>query len=203
VEIRALLPSRSVAYVVLFHASVGQTPGFLALAEQVRAAGHTVATPDLYQGRTFSGPEEGMAYAQEIGGPETLLDAGVHAVNGLPPDVVYAGVSMGVMPAQKLAQTRREARGALFLESCLPPDYFADSWPADVPVQVHGMDGDPYFAAEGDIDNARTLVAQAAHGELFVYEGERHLFTDSSLPSYDAGATRLVLSRMLTFLAAH
>jgi dienelactone hydrolase len=188
--------------VVLFHASVGQTPGLLALGDQVRAAGHTVATPDLYAGRTFSGPEEGMAYAQEIG-LETLLEAGVHAVDGLAQDVVYAGVSMGVMSAQKLAQTRPDARGALLLESCLPPDYFADSWPVDVPVQVHGMDSDPFFAGEGDIDHARTLVAQAADGELFVYNGEGHLFTDSSLPSYNAGATRQVLSRMLTFLAAH
>jgi dienelactone hydrolase len=187
--------------VVLFHSSVGQTRGFLALADQVRAAGHTVSTPDLYEGRTFPGPDEGMAYAEEIGGLDKIITAGVRATDGLPPDVVYAGVSMGVLSAQKLAQTRPDARGAVFLESCLPPDHFADSWPVAVPVQVHGMDRDPYFAGEGDMENASALVAQAADGGLFVYDGDRHLFTDSSLPSYDAEAARLVLSRVLAFLA--
>ena len=197
------LGSLSVVHVVLFHSSVGQTRGFLALAEQVRDGGNTVTTPDLYDGRTFSCPEQGMAHAEEIGGLFRVIDAGVRSVDGLPPDVVYAGVSMGVLSAQKLAQTRPGARGAVFLESCLPPDYFGDSWPAQVPVQVHGMDRDPYFGGEGDIDNARVLVAQADDGELFVYRGDQHLFTDSSLPAYDDEACRSLLSRVLKFLAAH
>jgi len=192
-----------VAHVVLFHSSVGQTRGFLALAEQVRAVGNTVITPDLYDGRTFSSPEEGMAHTEQIGGLDRIIEAGVRSVDGLPSDVVYAGVSMGVLSAQKLAQTRSGARGAVFLESCLPANYFADSWPAHLPVQVHGMDRDPYFAGEGDIDNARVLVAQADDGELFLYPGDQHLFTDSSLPAYDDEACRSLLARVLSFLTAH
>lgn len=191
------------AHVVLFHSSVGQTPGFLALAEQVRDEGNTVTTPDLYDGRTFSGIHEGMAHAEQIGGLDTIIEAGVRLVDGLPLDVFYVGVSMGVLSAQKLAQTRPGGRGAVFLESCLPPNSFGDSWPGQLPVQVHGMDSDPYFAGEGDIDNARTLVAQADDGELFLYAGDQHLFTDSSLPAYDDTACRLLLARVLTFLAAH
>ena len=62
------------------------------------------------------------------------------------------------------------------------------------------MEGDPFFAGECDVDHARELVAQADDGELFVYAGDAHLFTDSSLPSSDPAATASVLSRMLAFL---
>lgn len=186
---------------MLFHSAVGQTPGFLAFAEQLRAGGHLVTTPDLFEGRTFSSVQEGSAHAEDVG-LDKVTEAGLAAAEGLPPEVVYAGVSMGVLSAQKLAQTRPGARGAVFMESCLPQNYFADSWPSHLPVQVHGMDGDPYFAGEGDIDNARALVASAEEGQLFTYRGDQHLFTDSSLPSYDAEAASLVLSRVLTFLAA-
>jgi len=62
------------------------------------------------------------------------------------------------------------------------------------------MDADPFFAGEGDIDAARALVNEVEDGELFVYSGDRHLFTDSSLPSYDADASALVTERVLDFL---
>ena len=127
------------ARVLLFHSSVGQTPGFLDLAEQIRAAGHTVTAPDLFAGRTFAGPEDGMAHVEELGGLTRIVELAVRTAEGLPEDVVYTGVSMGVPTAQKLAQTRPGARGAVFLEACLPPD-FAGSWPTGVPVQIHGMD---------------------------------------------------------------
>jgi dienelactone hydrolase len=105
------------------------------------------------------------------------------------------------MPAQKLAQTRPGARAALLFESCVPPWEFGSPWPAGVPVQIHGMDADPFFAGEGDIDAARALVDEAADAELFVYPGEQHLFADSSLSSYDADATALLTQRVLDFLA--
>ena len=59
-------------------------------------------------------------------------------------------------------------------------------------MQIHGMDADPFFVDEGDIDAARELVAAAEHGELFLYPGDQHLFADSSLPSYDADAAALL-----------
>ena len=189
------------AEVVLFHSVVGQTPGFLAFADDIRGGGHTVHAPDLFDGRTFPGPAQGMAYAEAVG-LEHIIELGVKAASALAPEVVYAGISMGVLSAQKLAQTRVGARGALLLESCLPATYFGESWLTGVPVQIHGMDHDPFFAGEGDIDNARALVASADEAELFVYAGDKHLFTDSSLPTYDAQAAELLLSRVLAFLSA-
>ena len=106
------------------------------------------------------------------------------------------------MPAQKLAQTRAGARGALFFHSCAPVSQFGDSWPEDVSVQIHSMDADPFFVDEGDIDAARALVASAAHAELFLYPGNGHLFADSSLPSYDATAAAVLRRRVLEFLTA-
>ncbi|HXZ63148.1 MAG TPA: dienelactone hydrolase family protein [Streptosporangiaceae bacterium] len=189
------------AEVVLFHHALGLTPGVVAFAGQLRDAGHTVHTPDLYDGRTFGTLDEGVANAAEIGFEE-VLERGVRAVDGLPDGLVYAGISLGVMPAQKLAQTRPGARGALLLEACLPVSEFGDAWPEGVPVQIHGMDADPFFAGEGDVDAARALVEQAADAELFLYPGDRHLFTDSSLPAYDPAAAALVTERVLAFLAS-
>ena len=189
------------AQVLLFHHAQGQTPGFLAFAEDLRRTGNKVHTPDLFDGRTFGTVDEGVAYAQKIGFPE-IIERGVRASDGLPAELVYAGFSLGVMPAQKLAQTRAGARGALLFEACVPLEYFGGSWPADVPVQIHGMDADPSFVGEGDIDAARALVAAAAHAELFLYPGDKHLFSDSSLPSYDATAAALLRGRVLEFLAS-
>lgn len=188
------------AEVMLFHHAQGLTPGVVAFAHELRHAGHTVHTPDLFEGRTFGTVEEGVAYAREIGFGE-VLERGVRAAEGLPAELVYAGFSLGVMPAQRLAQTRPGARGALLFHACLPVSEFGPSWPEVVPVQVHAMDADPFFVEEGgDIDAARALVEEAEYAELFLYPGDRHLFADGSLPSYDADATALLSQRVRTFL---
>lgn len=189
------------AGIVLFHHALGLTPGIVAFADELRSAGHTVHTPDLYQGRTFDTIEEGVNHAREIGFGE-VTERGVRAVEGLPEDLVYGGFSLGVVPAQQLAQTRPGARGALLFYSCLPVSEFSPSWPEGVPVQVHGMDADPFFVDEGDIDAARALVDEAEDAELFLYPGNQHLFADSSLPSYDPDAAALLTQRVLDFLAA-
>ena len=190
------------AEVVLFHHAQGLTPGVVAFADELRRAGHTVHTPDLFDGRTFGSIEEGMAYAEQIGFPAEVLDRGARAVEGLPSELVYAGFSLGVLPAQMLAQTRPGARGALLCYSCVPVSEFGPGWPEGVPAQIHGMDADPIFAGEGDIDAARDLVNQAKDAELFLYPGDQHYFADSSLPSYDAEASALLIQRVLDFLAA-
>ena len=187
------------AEVLLFHHAQGQTPGIGAFADELRRAGHTVHAPDLYDGRTFATLDEGLAYAQQVGFGE-ILERGVRAAEGLADELVYAGFSLGVLPAQKLAQTRAGARGALLFYSCVPVSEFGTSWPADVPVQIHGMDADPIFVDEGDLDAARELVASAEQGELFLYPGDQHYFADSSLPSYDADAAELLTRRVLDFL---
>jgi dienelactone hydrolase len=189
------------AEVLLFHHAQGQTAGFHAFAGELRGAGHTVHTPDLFEGRTFGSIEEGMAFAGQLGFPDGIIGRGEQAANELPEALVYAGFSLGVVPAQKLAQTRPGARGALLFYSCVPVEMFG-TWPADVPVQIHGMDADPFFVGEGDIDAARALVDSTDGAELFLYPGDQHYFTDSSLPSYDADATVLLTRRVLEFLSA-
>jgi dienelactone hydrolase len=189
------------AEVVLFHHAQGLTPGVVAFADELRRAGHTVHTPDSYDGRTFETLEAGIGYAQEVGFDE-VLKRGTEAVDELPAELVYAGFSLGVMAAQRLAQTRPGARGALFFHACLPVSEFGSRWPDGVPVQIHGMDADPFFVDDGDIDAARALVEDAKDAELFLYPGDQHLFVDSSLPSYDADASALVTKRVLDFLSA-
>lgn len=185
--------------VVLFHHALGLTPGVVAFADDLRAAGHTVHTPDLFEGRTFGSIDEGVAHAQEIGFG-TVVERGVATAEQLAPEVVYAGFSLGVVPAQRLAQTRPGARGALLYYSCIPYREFGEAWPEGVPVQVHGMASDPIFAGEGDLDAARELVDSVAEGELFLYPGDQHYFADRTLPSYDAEAAALLLERTLAFL---
>ena len=188
------------AEVVLFHHALGLTPGVVAFADELRHAGHTVHTPDLFDGRTFDTIDDGIAFATSLGFPDEVLRRGSQAVDKLAAELVYAGFSLGVLPAQMLAQTRPGARGALLFYSCVPVNAFGSAWPDSVPVQIHGMDADPIFVGEGDIDAARELVAQASDGELFLYPGDQHYFADSTLASYDAGAARLLTSRVLDFL---
>ena len=188
------------AEVVLFHHAQGLTPGGVAFADELRRGGHTVHTPDLFDGRNFGSIGEGMRYAEQLGFPDEVIARWVRAIEGLPAGLVYAGFSLGVLPAQMLAQTRPGARGALLFYSCVPVSEFGPAWPDGVPVQVHGMDADPIFVGEGDIDAARALVDSAKEAELFLYPGDRHYFADSSLPSYDAAAAALVTQRVLDFL---
>jgi dienelactone hydrolase len=189
------------AEIVVFHHILGLTTGVASLANELRAAGHTVHTPDAYAGRRFDSIEAGAAFAHGPDAPDLdgLADA---AVAELPAELVYLGISLGVMQAQRLAQTRPGAAGAILLEAALPitGEWAIGPWPEGVPVQIHGMDADPFFAGEGDIDAAREIVATVPGAELYVYPGDQHLFEDRSLPSYDADATALLTARVLEFL---
>lgn len=189
------------AELLLFHHAQGQTAGFHAFADELREAGHVVHTPDLFDGQTFQSIEEGMAYAEELGFPDEILARGERAAEALPSKLVYGGFSLGVLPAQKLAQTRPDAQGALLFYACVPTGFFGP-WPPGVPVQIHGMDNDPVFVGEGDVDAARQIVDSTDDAELFLYPGDRHYFADSSLPSYDPGAAALLTRRVLDFLHA-
>ncbi len=188
------------ADVLLFHHAQGLTDGITRFADQLRAAGHTAHTPDLFDGQVFASLQEGAEYAAKIGFG-TVIGRGQAAAAELPAGLVYAGFSLGVLPAQMLAQTRPGTTGALLIEACVPISEFGGAWPAGVPVQVHGMEEDEFFAGEGDIDAARALVQAAApDAELFLYPGNRHLFADSSLPSYDETAATRLTQRVLAFL---
>jgi dienelactone hydrolase len=191
------------AEVVLFHHVQGLTDGVLEFADQLRGGGHAVHTPDLFDGERPATIDDGIAYVQSVG-TDVLGERADHAVTDLPQRVVYAGISFGAASAQRLAQTRPGASGALLYEACIPitGEWAFGPWPDGVPVQIHGMDADPFFALEGDLDAARELVQIIGPelGELFVYEGNQHLFIDSSLPSYDKPAAALVVQRSREFL---
>jgi dienelactone hydrolase len=190
------------AEVLLFHHAQGLTPGVHAFADELRAAGHTVHRPDLFDGRTFGSIDEGMAHIKAIGFDEARA-RGVKMADQYPEELVYAGMSFGEAIAQELAQTRPGARGALLFYSCIPisGEWAFGPWPDGVPVQIHGMDADPIFVGEGDIEAAREIVEKVEDAELFLYPGDQHYFADSSLPSYDAEATALLTKRVLEFLA--
>jgi dienelactone hydrolase len=185
--------------IVLFHHAQGLTDGVREFADQLRAAGHDVTVPDLYDGKTFEDLEDGVAYAEQVGF-ENIIERGRRAAESLPNELIYAGFSLGVLPAQMMTQTRPGAKGALLYHSCVPTSEFESPWPEGVPVQIHAMDADEYFVGEGDIDAARKLVEDVENAELFLYPGDRHLFADSSLPSYDAAAAALLMQRTLAFL---
>lgn len=186
------------AEVLLFHHAQGRTPGFLAFADRLRAAGHTVHTPDLYEGRTFASLDDGVGYAKQVGFDQ-IGERGRQSAEGLSPGLVYAGFSLGVLPAQSLAQTRPGAKGALLFSAAFPSSEFGSSWPAGVPLQIHMMERDPWVQ-EGDLDAARELVATNKGAQLFLYPGDRHLFADSSLPDFDEKAAALLTERVLGFL---
>lgn len=183
------------AEVLVFHHAQGLTAGCLALADELRAGGHVVHAPDLYEGRTFAELADGVAYAEEVGF-DTIVERGRLAAESLPPDLVYLGLSLGVMPAQTLAQTRPGAKGAVLVHAAVSTEYFGP-WPEGVPLQLHTMEDDE----QGDADVARELAEEVEGAELFLYPGDRHLFTDESLAAYDEEATALVKERVLRFLA--
>ena len=185
------------AEILLFHHAQGRTPGVLAFADGLRAAGHVVHTPDLYDGKTFADLDEGVGYARELGF-DKVIERGRLAAESLPDGLVYAGFSLGVMPAQLLAQTRPGAKGALFFSAALPATEFGDAWPQGIPLQIHMMEDDPWV--DEDLPAARELVGSADRAELFLYPGERHLFADESLPDYDDNAATLLRQRVLSFL---
>jgi dienelactone hydrolase len=183
------------ADIVLFHHAQGLTEGVLTFAEELRLAGHVVHVPDLYNGATFDTIVTGVEHAETIG-INTILDRADQAVYGLPEHLVYAGFSLGAVPVQGLAQTRRHARGALLYHGGSPTSRFPLPWSVGVPLQLHVMDDDEWM----ELDIAEALRDEVAGAELFVYPGSQHLFADSSLGDYDKPAAQLLLKRTLEFL---
>jgi dienelactone hydrolase len=183
--------------VLLFHHAQGLTAGVRRFADDLRGGGHTVHVPDLYEGRTFTGLDEGIGYAEEVGFG-TIIERGRLAAEDLPNELVYAGFSLGVLPAQALAQGRPGTKGALLFHAAVPPSEFDGSWPEGLPVQIHMMEDDE--VGREDLEAARQIADETTSAELFLYPGDRHLFADEGLPDYDEGATALLKERVLGFL---
>ncbi len=182
---------------ILFHHAQGLTDGVLAFADEIRRAGHRVTVPDLFEGATFTSIEAGVAHAKSIGFGE-ITARGEAAAANLPSNIVYAGFSLGAVPAQKLAQTRSGALGAILYHGVVPVSEFSPSWSSNVALQMHFTQNDPW--SEEDIEVTQDLADTVPGGELYLYPGTGHLIADSSLSEYDAAATALILERTVGFL---
>jgi dienelactone hydrolase len=189
--------------VVLFHPLLGLRPGVLQWADRLRAAGHIVHTPDLYDGEFFHDNASAAQRLRALGGFDELLARSKAAVSHFPFDVVYAGFSNGGACAELLAATRPGARGAILLHAPLPIRALGwKVWPETVPVQVHFAEKDP-LRDQRVID---TLAASVRHGgaifQHYDYPCSGHLFTDPDLPTFNAAACDLTTDRVLQFLDA-
>jgi len=185
---------------LLFHHAQGLTAGCVSFADELRAAGHVVHAPDLYDGKTFTELADGVGYAEQVGF-DTIIERGRLAADGLPNEIVYAGFSLGALPAQMLAQTRPGTKGALLFHSCVPTSEFGRPWPQGVPLQIHMMDADEWaLPPNEDLAVAHQLARTIENAELFLYPGDRHLFADNGLPDYDERAATLLRQRVLSFL---
>lgn len=157
--------------IALFHSAIGLDEGVHRLAEALRADGHTVHTPDLFEGRTFDTVAAGAAHRDAVG-IATLMERAAAAMAELPNDVVYIGLSMGAATAQWLALTRPGARAVVLLHGAVPLAMLGvERWPADLPTQVHCASDDP-FVERADVE----ALAQSAAVEAFFYPGDAHFF---------------------------
>ena len=189
--------------VVLFHSVLGLRQGELDAAQRLRADGHEVLLPDLYEGRRFDAYAPAMAWAEELG-VEPLFARGLLAVADVPDGFVVGGFSQGSTVAVAVA-TRRRVAGVLQLSGLNPLAWFGPgaTWPAGVDSQAHQKLDDPF--REDEVADAAVRAVSAAGGtlEVFDYPGGGHLFTDPTLPQeHDPVATELMWSRVLPFVRA-
>src|ERR687889_771517 len=193
------------AEVVLFHSALGLRPGVIAAAERLRVAGHTVHTPDYYDGEVFDDLDEGMRKEDALGYQEIARRAS-ESVAGLPDGLVYAGFSLGAVHAEVLAASRPGALGAVLMHGAVTVEalgeYFGvERWPEGVPVQVHYAADDPWVEAKEEVVPLGDAVRGAgAAFEAHTYPGSGHLFTDPDLPEYDRASSEAMWERVLTFL---
>ena len=188
------------AEVIVFHHALGRTAGIEAFGNALAVAGHDVITPDLFDGATFETVEAGVAHAQSIGF-EAIAEAGARIADQCGNDLTVIGFSLGVLPAQKIAQTRKGVAAAVLCHSALPLSVFGGSWPQIVALQLHMGSRDPFV--EEDRDAIEELMVAAPNATLHEYDTAAHLVADVSSPDYDAGITSQLLARTLEFIGGH
>lgn len=186
------------AEILLFHHALGLTTGVGAFGNALAAGGHDVITPDLFAGATFETVEAGVAHAEMIGF-EQIAALGADAAEACGEHIAVIGFSLGVLPAQKLAQQRPGVDAAVLCHSALPLGFFADTWPAEVALQIHAGERDPFVVEDRDaIDQ---LLGAAATSDMHWYDTEAHLFADVTSPDFDPALAGQTVTRTLEFLA--
>jgi len=192
------------AEVVLFHSALGLRPGVAAAADRLREAGHTVHTPDYYDGEVFDDLDDGLRKRDELGYAEIARRA-KEAVAELPAGLVFAGFSLGVVPAELLAAGRPGALGAVLMHAAVPVEGFSEfgveRWPAGMPIQAHYAAEDPWVEAEEVAVLEEDVRRAGARFEAHTYPGSGHLFADPDLPEYDPSSSDLMWRRVLEFLS--
>ena len=191
------------AEVILLHSVLGLRPGIDAAADRLRAAGHVVHTPDLFEG---DGPLDSYeAGAERVGriGVPAIVGRARAAVEPFGPNLVYAGFSLGAALAAGLAARRPGARGAILMSGAPNPAAVgATSWPAGVPAQIHMSVGDPGRNPDWIAELSAFVRAGGSTCDVFDYPGSGHLFADPGLPAeYDEASAELMWGRVTDFLA--
>lgn len=191
------------AEIVLFHSALGLRPGVTAAADRLREVGHTVYVPDYYDGEVFDDLDDGLRKRDELGYAEIARRA-KEAVADLPAGLVFAGFSLGTLPAELLAAARPGVRGALLMHGALPVEelggFGVERWPAGAPVQVHYAAEDPWVEAEEVAALGGAVKGAGAAFAEHTYPGSGHLFTDPDLPEYDRASSEAMWRRALAFL---
>ncbi|MER6142862.1 dienelactone hydrolase family protein [Streptomyces sparsogenes] len=184
--------------ILLLHSMYGLRPAVHAAADRLRAAGHEVHVPDLYEGRTADSAEDGMALKEEIGREELLRRAVAAAAPLSDRGIVYAGFSLGGSIAQNLALGDEKARGLLLLHGT--SDIADDAATDGLPVQLHVADPDPFEPHDWLNAWYLRMGRAGADVEVYRYPGAGHLFTDPDLPDYDEEAAEATWKVALGFL---
>ncbi|RRD46733.1 dienelactone hydrolase family protein [Tessaracoccus sp. OH4464_COT-324] len=180
--------------IVLFHHALGLTDGVRQFADQLRSRGFAVRTPDLFEGRVFSSVEEAFQYVERVS-CATLLQRAEESCVEIHGRIIFGGFSLGVVPAQHMMLAKPSIGGLLF-HGFTPFEADTSDWP-QLPMHVYAMAEDPLFVGDGDIEAVREAQAVLPQLELHLFEGRKHLFTDSSTGDYDAFATQQVLDHVI------
>ncbi|MFF9487886.1 dienelactone hydrolase family protein [Streptomyces sp. NPDC014676] len=184
--------------IMLFHSTYGLRPAVRRAADRLRAAGHEVWTPDLFEGSTFDTVEDGMAYKEGIGKDELLKRAVLAAAPYSERGLVYAGFSFGASVAQTLALGDDKARGLLLLHGT--SDIAENASVDELPVQLHVAEPDPFETDDWLTAWYLRMGRAGADVEVYRYAGAGHLYTDSELPDYDEEAAEATWRVALGFL---
>ncbi|MFD7533355.1 MULTISPECIES: dienelactone hydrolase family protein [unclassified Streptomyces] len=185
--------------IMLFHSTYGLRPAVHAAADRLRAAGHEVQVPDLFEGHTFDTVEEGLAFKEEVGKDELLRRAVLAAAPYSDRGLVYAGFSFGASTAQTLALGDEKARGLLMFHGT--SDIAENASVDELPVQLHVADPDPFETHDWLNSWYLQMQRTGADVEIYRYPGAGHLFTDPELPDFDQASAELAWKVALGFLA--
>ena len=156
----------------------------------MRADGHRVTLPDLFDGATSESVEGGFAIQERVGW-ETMMARARAAAEPLPAETALAGVSAGAQVAGTLWLERPAAEGC----SCCMGRARSGRR-----VEAHLAEPEPYDDEDYLQWWAEGMRSAGLDFTLYRYPGAGHYFTDPSLPDHDAAAAALAVERALAFL---